>query len=134
MRRLRVLSLRQFLSSGSGAVLPLACALLLLGAAVEWHGDAAAHLPVPAAAEAGDGTVYACADGHGSRSHAERAHAVEREHCAACLHRSQRHAHAAAGPAVAERNGVAGPLAPTRGAPALPPVLDRAPSRGPPAA
>lgn len=134
MRRTRLLSVRQHLSRGLGAALPLACALLLLAGTFEWHGDAAAHLPVPVStAAAGDGPVFACVDGHGNRSHVERAHAVEREHCAACLHRTQRVGDATAAPAaIAHGDSADRPWAPRR-APLLSPVLDRAPSRGPPA-
>lgn len=114
--------------------------LALLGGSLELHRDAASHLPFPApaaatvAADAGDGTVYACPAEHGPASHFERARPVERHDCAACLHRLQTRGGELSAFAVAAVDAGAGHAwAGFTPGPAAP-VLDRAPSRGPPIA
>lgn len=112
--------------------MPWVCALVLLAGSFEWHGSPAAHLPVPASSLA-DAPLYTCAGGHPRRAHTEPAHAVDRERCAACLHRNQRLGDAVAGLAPAGRADLPSPLPVVRPAALRAVVLDRAPSRGPPA-
>jgi hypothetical protein len=114
--------------------------LALLGGSLELHRDAAGHLAFPApaaatvAAGAGDDTVYACPAEHGAASHFERARPVERHDCAACLHRLQTRGGELSAFAVVAADACAGHArAGLTPGPAAP-VLDRAPSRGPPAA
>ena len=118
------------MGAGPWALLPLLALLLVAGTSLELHPAGAEHrLP----SDRGS-TVFACQDGHGAANHVEAPRPVERESCAACLHRLQNQGRHAAVPALWD--GVA-----TAPIPSLPlsrrasgPVRDRAPSRGPPAA
>lgn len=114
------------------------CVLAMLAGTVDLHtlggGHGAAGLLPPAASEAGDGTLFACADGHTPATHVEAPLLVEEHRCEACLHRQQ-HRHGellAAGFHGADLR--VGSVPAGDRTPAATALLEHAPSRGPPAA
>lgn len=106
--------------------------LALLGGALEIHVEAG-HAG-PAAALEGGGEVFVCADGHAPGTHVERARPEEHDGCAACLHRLQVHGGDLVRLALHGDGGDGSAAVEPRPAALPTPVLDHAPSRGPPAA
>jgi hypothetical protein len=106
--------------------------LALVAGAVGFHADGADHAVAPTAAAAGATTVQACAGDHAPREHYERQRPVERDACAACLHRLLHQAdHGPDATPTAHAVVAAAPPAPRFELRQVP--LDRSPSRGPPA-